>query len=313
MTLDWRRMLRIALEMGVGFGALALFDMGLTGGTGFLSIEPNPFWLPVLVMALAYGTGPALVAAVLASAVWITNVTEMPGAGDYFDHLFRVSVQPLLWFVAAVGIGEVTMLRIARHARLEKRCGTATRNVARLTDAFDGLSRTNRTLQVQVATDERTMGHVIATATQLAASEPAARRDAVIHLIAMAVRTEDFTCYRLVGNVARAWLRGGAAIGRRDVTPAILLDRLRLRHGVVHAARQADRTALDGVGVAAIPLQHDGTGELLGCLVLHSLAFDALGPHRLAELTEIGDWLTPLLADLSPYGQRVARLTGVVA
>jgi hypothetical protein len=263
-------------------------------------------------MALAYGTGPGLAAAALASAIWLAHMAGIPGAGDYFDQLFRVSVQPLLWFVAAVAIGEVTMMRIARHARLEKRGGTAIRNVARLTEAFESLSKTNRTLQVQVATEERTLGHVVATASRLSATDPAARRAAIVQLIAMAARTEDFTCYRLVGGEARAWLRGGAAAGH-DMAPTILLDRLRAGHGIAHATRQADRAALEGVGVAAVALPQAETGALIGCLVLHSLPFAALGPHRLAELTEIGTWLTPLLVDLPLAGQRAARPTGLVA
>lgn len=310
MTLRWRRMLRIALELGVGFGALWLLDVWTTGGTGFVRLDPNPFWLPVLVMALAYGTGPGLVAAALASTVWLAHVGETPGMGDYLDHLFRVSVQPLLWFVAAVAIGEVTMMRIARHARLEKRGGTAARNVARLTEAFDRLSKTNRTLQVQVATDERTLGHVVATASRLSSSDTAPRRAAIVRLVAMAARTEDFTCYRLVGGEARAWLCGDGAVGH-EIASGMLLDRLRERDGIVHAARQADRDALDGIGVAAIAL-HAETGDLVGCLVLHSLPFAALGPHRLAELTEIGVWLAPLLVD-PPRGDQRAMRPGLVA
>ena len=310
MTPRWRRGLRIALELGFGFGALWWLDGWATGGTGFARVEPNPLWLPVLVMALAYGTGPGLVAAALASAVWLAHVRETPGAGDYLDHLFRVSVQPLLWFVAAVAIGEVTMMRSARHARLETRGDTAARNVARLTEAFDRLSKTNRILQVQVATDARTLGHIVATASRLSAGEPAARRAAIVRLIAMAAGTEDFTCFRLVGGEARAWLRGDGA-GARDVAPALLLDQLRRRDGIVHVARQADRAALEGVGVAAIALPGE-TGDLVGCLVLHGLPFAALGPHRLAELTEIGGWLAPLLVDLPLAGQRAAR-PGLVA
>lgn len=307
-----RRIARIAVEMALGFAALLAVDWWATGGTGFAGIQPNPFWLPVVVMALAYGTGPGVIAATIASGLWLAHAHEGAGERDYLDHLFHLSLPPLLWFVAAVAIGEVTMLRTHRHARLERRGRIARRNVARMTEAFDALSRTNRRLQVQIATESATLGHVIDTATRLSAAAPADRREAIIRLIALSARTEDFTCYRIVGNEARAWLRAAQAAVRRDVLPVALIERLLRRRSIIHVARRSDRAALEGVGVAAIPLCDPATNELVGCLVLHALPFAALTASRVAELSEIGAWLTPLLAD--PRGApRAARPAGLVA
>ena len=309
----WRRPIRIAIEMTIGFALLFALDWGLTGGTGFAAVQPSPYWLPVLVMALAYGTGPGVIAAAIASVLWLTHAHGSGGERDYLDHLFHISLPPLLWFVAAVAIGEVTMLRTARHTRLERRGRTATRNVARMTEAFDALSQTNRRLQVQVATESATLGHIIDTATRLSSDDPADRREAIVRLIALATRTEDFTCYRIVGDEARAWLRAAQAAVRRDVLPVALIERLLRRRGSVPVARRRGRAALEGIGIAAIPLCDPATHELVGCLVLHALPFAALNANRVAELTEIGTWLTPLLADTPRGSQRSARPTGLVA
>ncbi|WP_198912797.1 hypothetical protein, partial [Streptococcus agalactiae] len=63
--------MRIALEFVALFGLLLLADHMVAGGTAFAGIQPNPYWLPVLVMALAYGTEAGLLAAFLASAIWL--------------------------------------------------------------------------------------------------------------------------------------------------------------------------------------------------------------------------------------------------
>lgn len=313
----WQRPLRIAAEMAVAFAGLAVADWWLTGGTGFDAIQPNPIWLPVLAMALAYGAGAGLSAAALASAFWLFHAHDS-GNGDYLDQLFQLSLQPLLWSVAAVAIGEVTTIRTARHIRLQRRGDTAIRNVARLTEAFDRLSRTNRILQVQIAAEARTMGHVIATATRLSALDPAARREAIAQLIAMAMRTEDFTCYRIDHDEAKAWLRGAATTGQRDALPSVLIEAVRQRRGVVHVVRRSDRAALHGIGVAAIPLidpaaSNPQIGDIVGCLVLHNLPFTALNAHRMAEMAEVGTWLAPLLAYAGTAVNRAARPTGLVA
>lgn len=309
----WRRLARIAVEMAASFGMLAGLDWWLTGGTGFADVQPNPFWIPVLAMALAYGTGPGVVAATVASSQWLMHVHEDAAGRDYLDYLFHLSLPPLMWFVAAVAVGEVTIVRTARQARLVHRGRAAARNVARMTEAFDALSRTNRLLQVQIATEGRTVGHVIDTATRLSAADPAERRAAIVHLIAMAARTDDFTCYRLVGEDARAWLRGPVTAGRPEILSHALLGRVLGRRRVLHVARPADRTALAGVGVAAIGLYDADSGRLVGCLVCHALPFAALGAGRLAELGEVASWLAPLLADALRTTPRSTRPAGLVA
>ncbi len=309
----WRRPLRIALEIAVTFAALAALDWWLTGENGFTRVQPNPYWLPVLVMALAYGTGPGVLAAGIASGLWLAHVHDDTGARDYLDHLFHLSLQPLMWFVAAGVIGEVTIMRTARHDRLEKRGGVAARNLARLTEAFAELSRTNRLLQVQIATEAHTVGHAIETAARLCSQDLAERRGAIGELIALAARTPDFTCYRMTGDEARAWIRGPVSAGRRDTLPATLMERMARPHGILHVAKRSDRSLLDGIGIAAIALPDRETGEVVGCLVLHTLPFETLNASRTAELTEIAAWLTPLLADTLHATQRPVRAAGLVA
>ncbi|MCK8457498.1 hypothetical protein [Sphingomonas faeni] len=309
----WRRRACLAAEMAIAFAALIALDLWLTGGTGFARVQPNPYWLPVLTLSLAYGTGPGVLAAAIASALWLTHVHDDPGERDYLDHLFHLSLQPLMWFVVAGVIGEVTIARTGRHDRLEKRGRVATRNLARLTEAFATLSQTNRQLQVQIATEAHTVGHAIDTATRLCSQDPTARRAAIGELIALAARTPDFTCYRVTGNEARAWIRGPVTAGRRDTLPAALMERAQRQPGILHVARRSDRQVLDGIGVAAIALPDRKTGEVVGCLVLHALPFDTLNASRTAELAEIVTWLTPLLADRAHVTQRPVRSAGLVA
>lgn len=309
----WRRATRIAAEIAVAFVMLVALDLWLTDGTAFAGIQPNPFWLPVLVMALAYGTGPGVIAAAIASALWLNNVHADGGARDYLDHLLHLSLPPLLWFVTAVVIGEVTMLRAARHAGLQRREQIARRNTLRLTEAFDTLSKTNRRLQVQLVTEDGTIGNIVATAAQLASHDPAKRRGAVARLIALSAHTEDFACYRIAGGEARAWLHASQSAVRRDSLPGVLIERLAQAPGILHVARRADRAVLEGVGVAVVPLIDGETDALIGCLVIHALPFGALNPAHAAQLHEIAGWLTPLLADVSPGAWQPVRPAGMVA
>lgn len=293
----WRRILRIGAELALGFGALVLIDHLATGGTAFAAVQPNPYWLPVLIMALAYGTEAGLVAATIASAIWLAHVRNVPAMGDYLDRLLQLSLTPLLWFLVAALVGEVTLLRTRRQRRLANEAAVATRNVARLSDGYRELAATNRALQMRIAVDAGATGRIVALATDLSAPDPALRRNAIGELIAAAAGTSDFTCYRLDrdGGV-RVWLRGASAAARPDILPAPLVLTLSSAARVLCVARAEDRAVLADVGVASVPLAHSEGGSI-GCLVIHSVAFASLNTQTIAELTEIGSWLPRLIDD----------------
>ena len=55
------------------------------------------------------------------------------------------------------------------------------------------------------------------------------------------------------------------------------------------------------------------TGEMVGCLILHTLPFEALDARRTANLAEIAAWLPALLADPLRSAPRTVRAAGLVA
>ena len=308
-SLPWRRRLRIAAEFVVLFGLLLLADRLLAGGTAFAGIQPNPYWLPVLIMALAYGTEAGLLAAFLASATWLTRVQGALAPGDYLDRLLQLSLTPLLWFLVAALVGEVTTLRARRTERLTRDAAKASRNVDRLSQAYQQLAATNRALQVRIAVEAGTTGRIVALAADLSAPDAAMRRTAVGELIAIAAGTTDFTCYRIDRDGSlRVWLRGTSATPRPDIVPTPLLTRIRTTRRTLCVVHADDRALLADIGVAAVPLV-SAAGTAIGCLIVHSLPFAALNTQSIAELTEIGGWLPRLLDDASTGGQsqRIGR------
>lgn len=303
---------RKLIELLAMFAALALLASVLTHGHGFAGMQPHPLWIPVLAMALAYGTGAGVAAATMATAWWLVEAQGIAGRGDYLDRLLHLSLPPLMWFVAAAVVGEVTLARTRRRERQSRKLAAARHDLARLGTAIEELTRTNRALQVQIATDERTTGHIIAAAARLATPDAAARRAALAELIARAAGSADFTCYLVAADrTARVWLTGAADTRRAATLPEALVGVIANRHEVLHVARRRDRTPLDGIGVAAVPLYHPGGGEMIGCLVLHALPFAAFHAQALAELNRIGAWLAPIAAEAQRGGEM--RASGRVA
>ena len=88
-----------AHEVALSFGGLLLFVPGLWGTA---SVTLSPFWVPVLLLAVQYGTMTGLAAAVAATAVSLT-LGEEPPLEDYYAHFLNLWRNPMLWLAAVLG------------------------------------------------------------------------------------------------------------------------------------------------------------------------------------------------------------------
>jgi hypothetical protein len=71
-----------------------------------MSASPHPFWLPVVAAALVHGTFPGLVAAALAGICsWLFGPALATTEDDFYDLMFRVFKEPVLWLFAAIVLG----------------------------------------------------------------------------------------------------------------------------------------------------------------------------------------------------------------
>ncbi|WP_294291993.1 hypothetical protein [uncultured Sphingomonas sp.] len=306
----WRRRLRVLAEFAILYGTLAVLDHALTGNTAFAGVSPNPYGVPVLVLALAYGTEAGFTAAILSTAIWLAFGQQVASSGDYLDRLLRLSLTPLLWFLVATAVGEVTNARVRRIQRLRRGRRAAANDAARLDTAYQELVDVNRTLQIRTAIDSASPGRVIALAAAAITAPIDQRRGALRDLLAVATKTDDFTCYRIAADQnARVWLRGAAAAARADILPQPLVQHLAHATDPLTVATIDDRPLLANIGVAAVALRR-ADGGLMGCLVVHHTSFEAIGSQSAAELGEIATWLPSVLELGAQTGPSVAGRAG---
>jgi hypothetical protein len=292
-----RRALRIAAELMAMLALLLAIDQLWGGRDGFAHFHPSPYWLPVLVMAIGYGTWPGLAAAILATAAWLWTNDVSPAGRDYFAYMFDISLPPLLWYSAAVVIGEVTNVRNHRIARLSARQQAGKRNMDRLIDAFHALAQNNRALQLRIATDEGIASEALTLAARLPQEAGLERQSTLRALIAMVSRSDDFTYYRVRSGLAWPVLFGDGCNRKRNPLPGDLVAALSSRRTIIHMATPADRPLLADAGLVAVPLySHDGM-SLDGVLVLHHLPFASMGSHLNADLTALAVWLGHYISD----------------
>ncbi|AEG48516.1 hypothetical protein Sphch_0822 [Sphingobium chlorophenolicum L-1] len=289
--LKTRPILLQCAEMLILFAALMAVDHGFLKGDAFSDLNPNPYWLPVLIMALAYGTGAGLAAGAIASAIWFRWSNLWPGPADHIEQQLRLSIQPMLWMVTALVAGEVTASRRNRIADQERRHQAMDRNWKKLADVIARLTATNRKLQVRIATEQRTVVQTIAAGLGLAQPDPESQVDAVARMIALAAQTEDFTFYDVRGSQVIARFGGKAAPGQPpDLTRSPMAQTMMAAPRPLRSDRAVDQALVAPFGLLAVPVP-DGEEALAAIILIHSAAGARMTEAYVAQLLQVADLL----------------------
>jgi hypothetical protein len=129
------------IEITLFFGGSLLVDHFFFDGTRFRSASQHPFWIPVLLVSAQYGTTGGLLAAMAATVALLSG--KLPPetiSQDRFAWWFEIGKLPLLWFIAALTLGELRTRQIRERAILRDQLAETSRREQVLADAYRRLS-----------------------------------------------------------------------------------------------------------------------------------------------------------------------------
>lgn len=285
-----RAPLRIAGEITLLVGGLAAIDHLLLARNAFLSINPNPYWLPVLLFSLTYGTEAGLMVATITSILWLVGNQDTTFPGDFFEQAFHKSLPPMLWHASAIAIGEVTYVRRRNAQRVGRRLVSTREHLAVMASYLTKLHAINRSLQLQIVTQETGVAEALKLSSELAFGDIDHKLKVLHQMIAVATRTSGFSCIiSHDGNLAYPFERFGDL--RRTGVPPQFLDRLALHNSIITAAHEDQRRDLPFGAVVAIPLSPQGSSNVLGAIIVYEIAFEDLSDTYLSELALIPHWV----------------------
>ena len=270
------------IEVSVMFAAILGLDW-LLPGIDVTTVQPHPFWLPVLVLSLQYGTVSGLVAAAIAVLLnTLLGFPEQDIGENHFAYLARVWTQPILWISAAVVLGQFRMRQIERKRDLLRR-------VDELTGQRTALAGYARSLRDRCDALERQLAGRI---------EPSA-----ISVLARLAEIEEATAEPIAARLARAVdavFPGAAAslhvvqdgrsreiatVGRADgaATPPALsagmMSAVMSERRAVNVLDPAGERLLAGTGVLAVPVSASA-----GAAPFAILRFERLEPEQLTDV-----------------------------
>jgi polysaccharide biosynthesis protein PelD len=279
---------------------------------GFMSLEPSPFWLPVLLLSLQYGTVAGLMAAAAATAAYVFNgVAEQAVGENFFSFLLRIWALPILWIGVALVLGQFRLRQIASKQELRQDLTKRSIEAQTLAGYSKDLEARCQRLERQLTTRSPASVKPVLDAL-MSLSGPAVDISAALDVVtkqiwpgaAVSVFTVSPSGCELIGKsgwpAAAAWSTEFAASD--PLYHAIVVERR-----PVSILNRGDENVLAGQGIAASPILTPDRGRVVGMLKIERIEAEHLDAandaHRamIAQLLVVGRSEPHVVVDNEPH------------
>lgn len=277
------------IELIVLFAALLVIERVLMTPGDFAKLQPHPYWLPVILLSLQYGTADGILAAAVAIIAGILMGAPTQGVGEeYYRYLIRVWAVPIGWITSAILIGEIRARQRSQLIELRRDLKTTrskaediTRHCHRLEDKIQRLEREFATVEAN------SLDSLTASLEDLARGDTLDWKNALTRAHRSLMGTGSIKLIlrndRKMAQVAHAAAlpETGTEIPQNLTALAPIVDAVIVSRRSLSALRAEDAAIVDGIAAMAAPLIAEPGGRVLGVLVL-----DMLAPERLTVDTE---------------------------
>ncbi|WP_416896494.1 MAG: GAF domain-containing protein [Minwuia sp.] len=313
------------LELVIGIALLLAIDYAFGSMDGFETLNPNPYWIPIILLSVQYGVFEGLIAAVVCAVVSILSgidpdiyqliLSEGPGAaldraaGASFetftneDYLIAwdYAAQPLLWVITALFIGLLRERLRERNRELAINLGQTTHREKVLSDAYNQLLDTKEQLEVRVAGQLRTVFTLYQAAKAIEKLGPGEVLIGIADLVRAVMQPTKFSLYLLNGSVLEAVTNDGweddDTFQRVFDSGTPLFQEVVGRQRFLSAVNSQEQRILGGEGILAGPLTSVDTGEVVGMLKIEQLGFLELHVSSLENFRILSDWVGTAFAN----------------
>ena len=289
------------VELAVLLAAIAVVDAALPG-VDVANLEPSPYWIPVLLLSLQYGTVAGLLAAGAATVAFVLyGFPEQTIGENLFTYLLRIWALPMLWIGVALVLGQFRLRQIAAKREVKEGLAQKTAEASSLAWYARELEDRCQKLERHIST-----GRVTRRPTAL---------DALAHLIgpsadlgaALAGVVEDSLPGAAISIFAAtpAGLEMVQSSGWPELAPwATELPVSHPVHRALVGERKAlfvlntgDEALLAGQGLAACPIVAPDNGRVVGIVKLETADPANLSRNTPARLAVIARLVAPALTE----------------
>lgn len=287
------------LETVIFYAVLLLIDFVFRDGTRFWGVSPHPFWLPVLLLTMHYGTNAGIIAATIGTVFLLAgNIPEQTMEQDLYQYVGAIVVQPILWFLAALILGELRMRHIRERDLLRSKVTELQTQAKAIGDAYNRLHEVKMGLEHRIATH---MKSVVSLYDAAKAIENLNERDvyqSIGQIIKNIVNPDKFSIYmedpKQPGKLSlvsqEGWGEGDKFQTSFDSSTP-LYKALVSDQQVLCVSNPDQQNILQGQGILAGPLFDKDQGRVIGFIKIEQLPFMELTFSTIENFKVLCDWL----------------------
>ena len=266
------------------------------------AMEPSPYWIPVLLLSLQYGTVAGLMAAAAAIAAHVLNGFPEQGIGEnLFPYLLRIWSLPILWIGVSLLVGQFRLRQIEVKQELSHKLMERSKERDSLAGYAESLQSRCARLEREIATRRSQPGAQLLTALDSLGDQHTDLQAGFAQLCDAAYPGAAMSVFTLNEQGLHAvavtnWRDGNS--WPRTITPDMpLYGAVVGERRALSALRAADDRALAGQGLAAAPVIASATGRILGLIKIERALPELLTKDIAGQLVVIARMLSVRLVD----------------
>lgn len=285
---------------------LTLLDVLVFDGNRFWDVNPHPFWIPVLLIAVQYGTNEALVAALLATLLYLVGNIPAPAEGvDHYDHLYNVAINPILWFLSAFALGELRIRHVRERNRLITEIEDSQQREDLIADSYKFVKNRKEALEVQVSGQLASSIDAYRAAKAVETLDPKSVMQGVERLVQSVLGPQKFSLYifhdnKLTATILHGWAPADNYAQEID-SYSPLYQQVVGQQDTLVIANEQHETALDGQGIMAGPIVDPDTKRVVGMLKIEQMDFISLSLNTVETFRALCEWIGTALINARNY------------
>lgn len=300
---SYRQHLAAAAEALLLLVSVTLVDRIFFDGTAFKGVEPNPFWLVILILTWRYGTEVGVFSAIGAGTIfllcrWPSAATESRLAEGGVDIWYI----PLVWFITAVVLGELRQRERKRHADAVQKINDLSVEINKICIHAAEVDSRNKEVTAQLMA-QVDMGHYAYRSIRQLRDASLENIDDWMRILVMQVlRPDHFSIYlKQRDGLVRcvAWgPTGNYVLCERYERGSEIYQLVVEQKRTLCVANENDVGLLANEAVLIAPICSMSAGHVVGMLKIESMSFAELNTHAVARCSIVCDWMGAALTEL---------------
>ncbi|MBN67473.1 MAG: hypothetical protein CMM94_07925 [Rickettsiales bacterium] len=295
------------IEIAVFLVVALLLDAAAFDGNRYWGVEPHPFWIIILAAAVQYGTNEALVAAILASIVLLLgNMPPQPDGMDWYTYIYYAALNPLLWVVTAVILGEVRQRHIRQRQKIEKELDESRDREDTIAESYRVVKARKENLEVQVAGQLTSSVEAYRAAKAVESLDPKAVLQGIENLVQAILGPQKFSVFmldennKLSANIIHGWDDTDGYAREIDSFSPLYKSVISQQH-VLCVANEDQEGLLDAQGILAGPVIDPDSGNVVGMLKIEQMSFVSLSLNTVETFRALCEWVGTAMVNARYY------------